>query len=372
MKWFLLLFYLTQAHAQVPLEWLHGKKIKNKNHEVETNRALEQRFDQIVTVHDEALRDQRVNALGPHYQLKRFDVALGVNIGGDIGVMSLGHESTMELIWERPKAQPSTHEIEVVARDASEVKRQVKDHVLAFLSKYHLSKRKKRRILKRIDEKTFESNKLVKAMRTMPQVGEWQASGFFQEFFFSIEGDLLETLSVGVDTRLRFRYKIVGTPLRHQLPEEMNRIQKSLYQFMDHLGDASDKKSSGSRNFVLSEARVSAEFNLGIDLVLLSGSLGRGYTLEFKRVDFAPDLETADEVVLDVKRELIAADRLDRGIEIAENLVARVDQDRPDADHGLRLSRISTKFGFDAEVGIFLVSLEKSSVLDLRYHRREL
>ncbi len=365
----LLLFLPLSVLAQVPADWIgQGRNKAADQTSSSAPTELATRFDDIVDLHDELLNDERVKNIGPRYALNRFDVALGVNVAGDIGIMSLGHSSAVELIWEREeKAQE--REINIEARDAAEVQRKVKDHVLGFLNKFHMSKRKKKRIVRRIEQRTFESNKLINAMRTLPQVGAWQADGFYQDFFFSAKGDLLESASVGFSTKLRFRYKIVGTPLAPVGAGEMDRMQKTVYRFMRSL-DAATRTAHGSKNFELKAVSISSSLELGLDLVLFSAAVGKGYVLEFKRHPNVVAFYSPEQAVTDVRRTLLSEQKLIKGVDIAEKIADSIDYERPQKSD-MTLSRIKTKFSFDAGVGIFLVTLEKTSVLEFQYYRKK-
>lgn len=365
---FILLFPLV-SFAQVPQSWVTPnakvKGYKNANQEILSKRLVE-----IINFNQSILNDKRMKSQANDFNLNRVDVAIGASLSGSIGILGLGKSSTLEYIWKRKKKfDAQIQDIEIDVQDEAQVKRKLRDHLLSFLSRYHMSEKKRQRIIKRIDKMTQESSEVLDAMVSMPQVGAWQASSLFKDFYFSANGDLLEVAKLGYDTRLRFRFKLKGTPYAQQDFQSLNRVQKRMYKFMKELDEAT-LSAKDSKNFSLKTVAVKSSFKLGADLQILSVKAGQGFDMRFDRVESYeyPEL-VAQEIVESVNKLLMNPTRLERALMMSESLVVASDQDSAEAQD-FELKTIKAKFSFDVELGVSLVSLEKSSGLEFYYERQ--
>lgn len=349
--------------AQVPTSWVRPE-IKVREFENPNQNLLDERISKILNFNQELLTSPKLRQ-SQSFELARFDAEIGVSLSGSIGILGLGKSSALEFIWER---DPSKKEGDILVDvgDPEIAARDVKDHVVAFLAKHHLSDKKLKRILKRVDEMTAQSSRVMAAMLHMPQVGAWQASGLYHDFFFSINGDLLDSVSAGYDTRLRFRFKFKGTPVRYA--QELKGLQKRLYRFMHALDNLSNDKT-GSEKFKLKTVALKSGLEVGFDLEIFSLGLGQGYELRFDRVkDFTNKL-TLNDAVSDVKKSLRSKE-LTRALRMSHSLVNSSERSLNETGD-FKLAKIKTKFSFDGNVGVSLVSLEKSTGLELHYIRNE-
>src|SRR5690606_35352130 len=223
------------------------------------------------------------------------------------------------------------------------------------------------RLLKRIEKMTAETSDIMNAMLHMPQVGEWATAGLFHDFIFSAKGDLVDVVEAGYDSRWRIRFKFKGTPVHHS--ENLSFTQKRLVRFMKALNSLTHNQESQGR-FALKTVGLKPALHLGLDLEIFALGFGQGYELRFDRVGTKHLAEIdVDEVVTDIEKSL-ANKQLNRAYVMGKTLVEATDKSLNEKGDFI-LETITPKFTFDAEVGISLVSLEKSVGLELHFMRGE-
>jgi hypothetical protein len=351
-----LIFLSGFTYAQdIPNSWLKLNKNKqfNTTENAEEDISLvENKIDNIITTHNRIIT--RLSEKYP--RLDRLDIGLGVNSSGSLGLFSFGKSKAIELIWKKNEVQKSESNEKVINLNpyagVDAYFQQMKVAMEEVINFSQIKNRIKKKIIKTLYRDAKKVNAFVRTLYATPQVGSWYISGFWRNYYFSSSFGILDSLNLGHEKRIRFRFNILTTPF--ELAEKKhNKFIHSVFntlnmiQLRDNLSDGLD----------LYRCRASIDYSIGFDLFFFSKSIQKGFLVEFKKNTKNTSLiETNDRL----HHRLIS-----KVTNKMNSIIATKELDAPN----LSLNQVRYSFSLAGELDFVLASFEKETTLDLHFKR---
>ncbi len=358
-----ILFMSFNLQAQVPQDWI--TPVESFHNEVsELPQTSKESFQQIVNVHDEILSKNSFNK--PNLRLDRFDVEVGVNAKGDVGVLALGAQSAIEFIWTRKTNNTKTEiteTVEIATDDQEIIFQELENRIQHFIDFQKIGPKKRMKIIKLLRQDAFNIGILIREMATMPRIGDWYVDGFFKIYTFSASGNILTMIEGSADKRIRFRFSFSSIPMRKSEEFELKGSQRFHQVMMKSLNQISRMENPQAK-FRLTRARARTEFDHEMDLIFFQAS--HGYSLQpvYMKVPDQLSLRKAEDFITP---DWNTENELTKPFGISEKIVNAVEGQK---DREFELSQIRTKFSFRSGVGFWLSTVEKNAVLDLHFLRQ--
>lgn len=310
----------------------------------------------ILTTHDSILE-----RLSQKYQnLDRFDLSLGVNSSGGIGIFSYGKSSSMEMIWSREDKEakePTVAEIEI---NPLSTEKEIGDDLVRKMEQIldfkRIRGRVKRRIIRTLYNDASKINTFVQTLYNTPQVGNWYVHGFWRNYYFSSSFGILESLNLGYDKRVRFRFKLNRAPYAANYSRSRvdNRILTGLMNTFNEI--SANENPDDQFEFY----RVWASFDLStsFDILIFSKSIGKGFLVDLRKNNdyYAPKQDGAKIVSSPVSY-------------ITNKINDVISNRLNDSDKTMQLDQVRYRFGVSKELDLSLISIEKEADLNFQFKR---
>lgn len=364
MKLLILLIGLTlDAYALVPQDWITASEQLSPAVS-ELPQDSRQSIQQIMGVHEEVLSAESFSR--KNLRLNRFDVEVGVSLGGELGVLAMSGQSAVEFIWARKEKKNEQDVAEVIQlenEDPEMIFRELQTGVDKFIRIKKLSRKKRLKIVRILRRDAVKIGKLVKEMTIMPRVGDWYVDSFLKIYTFSSSGKILSVLEGHSDKRIRFRFSFSAIPLKKAEKSELVGSQHFHYKLLSALNMISRMENPEAK-FRLGRARARTELNHTLNLLFFETSQGHTIQPEYKKVppEFS-QLWGEDFSIPEDQQNLLV-----KPFSISEKIVQ---SSEGKAGRDFELSQIRTKFSFNTETGFWLSTIEKSSVFELHFLRQD-
>lgn len=346
----LLLSFQVNA-SDIPLSWLKVNPSQN------LTATGEEKLNSILNSHKVFL-----DRLGTRYpNLDRFDLSLGVNKSGGLGIFSYGKSSTMELIWKR-QAVPldETVNVEINLTPYSGEK-EIADDLVANLREvldFKLIRGKvRRRIIKTLYQDASKINRFVQTLYHTPQIGQWYVHSFWRNYYFSTSYGILDNLNLGYSKRVRFRFKLNRTPYVLNSTEQKadNRILTGLLSTFNQVTAMENQED----DFDFYRVWASFDINVGFNLLIFSKSVGKGFLVDMRKNNaytsdqqFSSNFSAKAVSHITNKINGFISNRLD------------------DREQIMQLDQVRYMFGISKELDLSLVTVEKAADLNFQFRRK--
>jgi hypothetical protein len=323
----------------------------------------ESQLAEVYEVHQKVIEKEEFKQ--NRLSLARFDLQLGMSVSGDIGIVSAGLGSAVELIWQKNKK--GEHEGDDIDEQEIEVDYTTSEEELYQSMKYSIEKATKlevvkpkirRKVIRKLKKDAVRISRIIKNLVTMPAVGPWYIGGFFKNYHFAVDGSLLSMVSIGYSKRVRFRFKIKTMPIRQARPEELTLGQKKMKTMMKRFEKLRNYQKQNSFN--LKRVWAIHEMGASLNLAVASFSHARGVQIEYKRNE---DFNDFTRVNQEGVRFHVPG--------VLNNLIldAFAYRDFNDDEDNLSLHQVRIKYSANTELDFQIVSLEKESTLEYHYKR---
>lgn len=393
----LAVFISTQSFAKVgkvPAFWT-----SSENEERSTMKSMSQTF-QMMQLEDayQNILDAKMGLFkdievdeASRWKLQSIKTELAIETEGTLGVMGVGGEAAVELVWLRKKSNASAPLMpakldEEVAADAEEVqistemseealKREIAPVVDLAMATGHIKKRSK--LFRNLFDEALKFQKTARELESAPVLGPWYAYKYQLELFVNVEGDIL-FVEVGNSIRLRlewFRLKKSNAPTVRPpfLAQELSPNAQFVSSIAADL--AAMDKAPFENGFRFNCMKVGVGTAVEGDLFFVEAEAEAIGSIFFKRDEVtAPSLEIPSvmpevtEYKMSRKEGMVKIPRFSfrKGIEKAaaiSHFFARNAQTKE--ENGFELSVIETEFELYTNGGIGIVTVEGSAVLTL-------
>lgn len=355
-KIILFLFISLSAFANdIPFEWIG---LENAN-TINTNRliSLSEKITNIQETHNTLLDN-----LGEKYpNLDRFDLSLGVNSSGSLGIFSFGKSASIEMIWRRKREERINQDqvitIEITPQmEDDEIANAMIENIKEVISFKRIKNRVRKKLVSTLYKDASKINKLTKKVLNTPQVGNWAISGFWRNYYFSSSFGLFDIFTVGYDKRIRFRFNVIND---QKEDSTAGKADKTLVSLMTLFNQIQAHETNEKLEFY--RVRASVAFSAGFDILVFSKSVGKGYLVEFRKNDNFVEFPTLEDTKkLSGKIVTKVTNKINQII--AKNkLIGNV----------MDFNQVRYNFGISGEIDLNLVSLEKERDISFHFKRRE-
>lgn len=346
----------------IPKSWLDSQYKSNAFIEEDFDQTnLNQKLQSITETHNNVL--ERLAIKYPN--LDRFDLALGVNSSGGIGIYSIGKSKSIEMIWrrrspEKPKAKKEDIIINIdPLKEDSAIAQEMVEQLGEIVDFSQIRGRIKRKIIRTLYRDASRINKFAKMVINTPQVGHWYTSAFWKNYYFSSSFGLLDVLNIGYAKRVRFRFKITRAPYRIESEQSTSLLTRMMGMF-----NRVNKLENQEDQFDLHRVWASVDFNLDFDILIFSKSIGKGYLVEFRKKEDYIDHPHANIRFGKLPARLVSAVSNTFNQQISK----RIENDQ---DNIMAIDRVRYIFGISNSFDLSLVSLEKDSNINFHFKRRK-
>jgi hypothetical protein len=324
----------------------------------------ERQLIEIYEVHQRAINNYKTKK--KNLSLARFDLGIGIGAEGDVGLISAGLNSAIELIWQKNKGKyyegDDIHDEEIelnYSTTPEDLYKSMKASIDQAVKLDVIKPKIRRKIIRKLKKDAERISLITKNLITMPAIGPWYINGFFKNYHFGLDGSLLSLLSVGYDKRVRFRFKILNTPLKTTEPEELTPGQKKMRKLMMHFEKLRQRQKQNVFNF--KRAWVIHEIGVNLNLLVANVSHSRGIQVEYKRIS-QDNFIYSNEEVTGGKFNVPG---------VLNNLILSIFSNRyyEDIEDTLSLHQVRIKYEANTELDFQVVGLEKESTIQYHYMR---
>lgn len=315
---------------------------------------------QIAEHHHQVMND--LTSADKNLRLDRLDLQVGISGSGDLGVLTFGASSAVELIWMRDKQEDSDdidteREIIIDPTEESDILSQkMTKEIGQFVNLKILKRKQRKRIVRSLRRDAQKINALVKDLVQMPSFYGWYIDGFFKNYHFSASGDLLGIINLGYDKRIRFRFKVQRYPYTNIPSDSLSKKQEKLKRLMKSFSLIAQRQD---KNDIFQLKRVWTINSLEKDLDLIIANIGKakGVQIEFKK---AEDYFQAEGLRFKWRKvELVNTKII--------NTFNNFDTNRTLKD--LYLKQVRIKYTTDKGLDFQIASINKSSTIEFHYKR---
>lgn len=295
-------------------------------------------------------------------RLDRLDLQLGLSSSGELGILTFGASSAVELIWMRPKELDSDDiddEREIILDTNSTPKNLFNDlrkEIDRFIDLKILNKKSQNRILRTLRKDAEEITSVVSSLVHMPSLYGWYIDGFFKNYAFSVSGKLLGILSAGYDKRIRFRFKVRRAPYRDQELDELNQKQLKLKNLMSQFSLIAQRQNLRD-TFKLKRVWTINSIEKDLDLVVANLGISKGIQIEFKKQEDYFQDQT-------LKPKWIISEKINNKVISSFNRF-----DISTSPYELNLRQVRLKYTTETGLDFKLASINKPSTVEFHYKR---
>lgn len=322
----------------------------------------------IIQTHNELI-ERKFKGKGPSkWHLDRLDLEVGLNAGGELGILGISAESAVELIWEREEIknqkfflQPVDVTLNISTDSPEIIFSDLKSQILSFLNDRSLSSRTKRKILKELKKDSEKIGLFVRELQTMPRVGDWYIDGFVKTYFFNVRGNILPSVQLGYDKRVRFRFTFTDIPLAKTVEVNLSKIQKFHAKFMRGLNKVSLSEDPES-HYRLSRVWARTEVTSQFDAIIFQVGGGNAFQTVYRKVPRS-FLTPPESLIPSLSEE---SENFENVVSASRKLLSPL---IPSQHSSFPLSQVRLKFSWELGAGFNIADINKNSVLEFHYFR---
>ncbi len=351
---------------------------------------LEDAYQNILEAKMGLFKDIQVHK-DSRWKLQSIKTELAIEGEGTLGVMGVGGEAAVELIWLRKKRTPSapiipakldeevTPEVEEIqiSTEMSEeaLKKEIAPIVDLAMATGHIKKRSN--LFRNLFQEALKFQKTARELESTPVMGPWYAYKYQLELYVSFEGDIL-FLEVGNSIRLRLDwYRVKKDTASLVRPPLLSQELSANAQFVSSIAADIEAMDSApfENGFRFNSMKVGVGTAVEGDLFFAKAKTEAIGSIFFKRDEVTEptfNLSATRPEVTDYKfaskGSIVKIPRFSfrKGIEkalIISHFFARNAKIKEES--GFELSVIETEFELYKNGGVGIVTVEGSAVLSL-------
>jgi hypothetical protein len=307
--------------------------------------------ENLVSTHQKILNKYQDEMNTDAFSLDRFDLQLGIGMGGDIGVVSAGGSAAVELIWTREKLRVQQTERMVylhLSDDEVMIANQILNTLSHDIDMQRMKRKYKRKLFKLL---LSDAHVMKKIFHSKMKLGEaFYLEGFQLSYLFSAGLDILRVVNANVSKRIRLRFKLTSTPLSHEKKTDFELIDPALKKVEDKISLMDQHP-----DFELSRIWINAETSSSLTALIVKLNASRNLQLDFRRIQrtIPYQFESSQNALS----------------KISTTLLERI---RPYDEEDFKLSQVRLKMNFDISGDLWLVAMSQDVGVQFHYFRRTL